>query len=276
MTKPVEQREEVLQAFTMCREPPALIGGFAVNVHDSGARDDRYRFPRSRAALRNAESCLPPRELAKSGDFRLSGNTSMPSSQTGTPQQSSLFGAAPPVPTDRLFLGIFPDPATAARIDALGADVCARHGIRTPRHQSDRLHITLFHIGDWAGLSQYTVDTVIAAAEKTSAAPFQIALNEVASFAARRERSPLVLKANQGNEALHRFRDQLGVELTRVGLGRCVSKTFEPHVTLAYAQAQVEAEPIEPVIWTASEFVLIHSLLGQTRHIRLGSWPLQA
>jgi hypothetical protein len=34
MTKLVEQLKEALQAFTVCREPPALIGGFAVNVHN--------------------------------------------------------------------------------------------------------------------------------------------------------------------------------------------------------------------------------------------------
>ena len=116
----------------------------------------------------------------------------------------------------------------------------------------------------------------MAAAEKVKVAPFQIHLNEVASFPGKREKLPLVLKANHGNEALHHFRAQLGAELTRVGLGRCVSKTFEPHVTLAYAPQQIGAEPVEPIGWNASEFVLIHSLLGKTRHIRLGSWPLQA
>ncbi|MBL8297281.1 MAG: hypothetical protein JNN30_02935 [Rhodanobacteraceae bacterium] len=34
MAKLVEQLREVLQAFTVCREPPALIGGFAVNVYN--------------------------------------------------------------------------------------------------------------------------------------------------------------------------------------------------------------------------------------------------
>lgn len=218
----------------------------------------------------------PPRELAKSGDFRLSGQSSVPASPAGTPQQASLFGSAPPVPTDRLFLGIFPDPATASRIDALGAEVCARHGIGTPRHQPERLHITLFHIGDWAGLSPYTVDAVATAVGTVNAAPFEICLNEVASFSGRRERSPLVLKADRGNDALHRFRARLGEALTRAGFGRCVSRTFEPHVTLAYAARQVPAEAVDEIRWTATEFVLIHSLLGQTRHIRLGSWALRA
>ncbi|HSX61304.1 MAG TPA: 2'-5' RNA ligase family protein [Tahibacter sp.] len=206
----------------------------------------------------------------------MSGRSPVPQSAASSPEQSSLFGSAPPVPTDRLFLGIYPDAATAARIDALAADVCARHGVRAPRHRPDRLHITLFHIGDWAGLSQCTVDTVVAAAGRVRAEAFAIRMNEVASFSGNRERLPLVLKASHGNEALHRFREQLGVELTRAGLGRCVSKTFEPHVTLVYAPQRLEPEPVEPVRWIASEFVLIHSLLGKTQHLRLGSWPLRA
>lgn len=190
--------------------------------------------------------------------------------------QSSLFGDAPARATDRLFLGLYPDPATAARIDALGADVCGHHGVRAPRHRPERLHITLFHIGDWAGLSQDTVDTAAAAAARTLAAPFEICLDQVISFTGRRENLPLVLKASEGNAALHAFRKQLGQELTRVGLGRCVSQTFEPHVTLAYAPQRVEAEAVQPVRWLAQEFVLIHSLLGQSRHIVLGRWPLAA
>lgn len=191
-------------------------------------------------------------------------------------QQSGLFGFDPPVPTDRLFLGLFPDPATAARIAALGEDVCRRHGLRVPRHQVGRLHVTLFHIGDWAGLPAATVETAVAAAGALCFAPFDVRLDEVASFSGNPQRRPLVLKAGAGNETLHTFREHLGRELLRSGLGRCVTRAFVPHVTLAYAPQGVAAEPVEPIVWRASEFLLIHSLLGQTRHVPLGRWPLRA
>ncbi|MBL8297280.1 MAG: 2'-5' RNA ligase family protein [Rhodanobacteraceae bacterium] len=252
----------------------AAEGGLRVTAPAEG--DSVTRFFDLMELAEMLSPVWPPRELAQSGDFRLSGNSSTSLAQADMPQQSSLFGSAPPEPTDRLFLGIFPDTATAARIDALAAEVCARHGIRAPRHRPERLHVTLFHIGDWAGLSQYTVDTVVAAAGRVSATPFQVQWNEVASFSSRRERSPLVLKASAGNECLHRFRAQLGAELSRVGLGRCAVKAFEPHVTLAYAAEQIAPEPVEPIDWNVVEFVLIHSLLGQTRHVRLGAWPLGA
>jgi hypothetical protein len=32
---------------------------------------------------------------------------------------------------------------------------------------------------------------------------------------------------------------------------------------------------VETVGWSVREFVLVHSLLGQTRHVLLARWPLQ-
>jgi 2'-5' RNA ligase len=216
----------------------------------------------------------PPRELAQSGDYRMSGKMRASKPQLGTPSQSSLFDSVPPVPTDRLFLGLFPDASAIERIDALSAQVSQRHDLRVPRHKPERLHVTLFHIGDWAGLPQDTVAAASSAAASLKAEPFEICFDEVASFSGRPDKRPLVLRSAQDNQPLHAFRENLGRELTRVGLGRCVSRGFEPHVTLTYAPAQIAAESIEPIRWTARDFVLIHSLLGQTRYIELGRWPL--
>lgn len=136
--------------------------------------------------------------------------------------------------------------------------------------------MTLFHIGDWAGLPQDTAAAASRAAASLRAEPFEINLDEIASFSGRPDKRPLVLKSTQGNQSLYAFREKLGRELTRVGLGRCVSRGFEPHVTLAYAPTLVAAESVEPVRWTVRDFVLIHSLLGQTRYIELGRWTLSA
>ena len=190
--------------------------------------------------------------------------------------QQSLFGFAPAEPTDRLFLALFPDASTAAAVAALAADVGKRHRLDSRPHQTDRLHITLVHIGDWAGLPADIVDSTLAAAARVRAAPVDIAMDEVVSFANRRSKPPVVLKSRQRNEALHALRAGIGRELAAVGLGRCVTGTFEPHVTLTYATQNVAAEAVGPIAWTAQEFVLIHSLLGQTRHIPLGRWPLTA
>lgn len=257
------------------QQPLAAEGGLP--FRPPPPKDGLARFFELMEVVQMLSPRWPSRELAQDrGGFLLSGKVPMSSAQDDAFAQSSLFGSAPAVPTDRLFLGLFPDAATAARIDALGAEVCARHGLRVPRHQPGRLHITLFHIGDWAGLPMDTVEAARTAAASLRAAPFSVVLDEVASFSGRRDQRPLVLKAAGGNAALQAFRAELGGALARNGLGRCVSRTFEPHVTLAYAAQTVDAEAVPPITWTAQEFVLIHSLLGQTRHVVLGRWALDA
>lgn len=187
--------------------------------------------------------------------------------------QSSLPGFAPPAATDRLFLAVFPDPATAARLAALAADQCARHGLRGKPLLPGRLHVTLFHLGDWAGLPPGVVDATMKAAARVRAAPFEVVFDRVASFDGRRDRLPFVLRCEGGNTALRAFRAELGGLLREAGVVPAGSG-FEPHVTLAYDARKVAAEPVAPIGWRVDEFVLVHSLLGRARHVRLGGWPL--
>ena len=69
------------------------------------------------------------------------------------------------------------------------------------------------------------------------------------------------------------FRRTLGAALTRCGLRRVANTNFTPHVTLLYDARGVDEYPIEPIFWTVTEFVLIHSVKG---HDYRGRWPLQA
>jgi 2'-5' RNA ligase len=190
------------------------------------------------------------------------------------PTTQAMFpGFAPEAPTDRLFFALFPDPATAARLAALAQDQAARHGLSGLPLPRERLHVTLFHLGDWSGVPPDVVDAACRAAAKLHATPFEVRLDEVASFANHGEK-PFVLKAHGGNQALRSFRAELARQLRRQGLARAAGESFEPHVTLLYDRRLVPAEPLPPVAWQAGEWVLVHSLLGQSRHLRLGTWPM--
>lgn len=189
-------------------------------------------------------------------------------------QQSSLPGFAPAAPTDRLFLAIFPDRETAAQLATLAATQCAHHGLRGRPLATERFHVTLFHLGDSAGLRHDVVDAASKAASRVQAGSFELAFDQVASFAGRRDKVPFVLKADGGNAALRQFHADLAAQLREAGLGHFANGSFEPHVTLAYDARMVAPEAVFPVCWRADEFVLIHSLLGQTRHIPLARWAL--
>ena len=188
--------------------------------------------------------------------------------------QSGFDAFAPPVPTDRLFLALFPDGETAERIAALAASQCQRRGLRGKPLHADRMHATLFHLGDRVGVPDGVVAAAKRAAEAIRTEPFELAFDTVGSFATRRAQKPFVLKAASGNEALRAFHARLAEALRRNGLGEWTRGSFEPHVTLAYDGAVVPFEPGPAIGWTAREFVLVHSLLGQTRHIRLAHWSL--
>lgn len=188
--------------------------------------------------------------------------------------QASFPGFAPAAATDRLFLAVFPDGETAVQLSELAAVQCARHGLRGKPLAAARFHVTLFHLGDWAGLREDVVNAATRAAARMRAAPFEVTFDRVASFDGRRDKLPFVLRADGGNAALRAFHADLGARLGEEGLRLPATTGFEPHVTLAYDARKVAAESVAPVVWRVEEFVLIHSLLGKTRHLRLGSWVL--
>jgi len=175
--------------------------------------------------------------------------------------------------TDRLFFALFPDATTAARIYALQQDLRVRHGLWGRPLAMDRLHVTLCHLGDYAGLPQAVVAKAREAAGRLSAVSFEVTFDCALSFAGRARNRPFVLRSKHGAAAVTAFQKQLGVGMAVCGLGAFV-RPYTPHMTLLYDSAEVAEHEIEPVTWTATEFVLVHSLLGQTRHISIGNWPL--
>lgn len=197
----------------------------------------------------------------------------------GSPrQQASLAGFEPAAATDRLFFAVFPDPATAARIAALARSLHDQHRLRGKPLRADRLHVTLHHLGDHAGLPRDIVDAAGQAAERTAETePFQVAFDSASSFAGRSRNRPCVLRgAPEGLAPLVVLQQRLGTAMAATGLARHVGRDFTPHVTLLYDDRSLEPPPVERVEWTVRDFVLVHSLLGRTEHRILGRWPLRA
>lgn len=190
-------------------------------------------------------------------------------------QQLSFDGfATGQPPPDRLFFGIFPPAAVAAGLARMAQGLRARHDLTGRPLATERFHITLFHLGDYFGLPEALVRSALEAAATVTAPPFEVMFDFTESFSTRQTNLPLVLRASTGVDRLMGFQQKLGDALKRVGLGRHVRSQFTPHVTLLYDMKSVSREPVEPVGWTADEFVLVHSLYGETRHVPLGRWPL--
>lgn len=181
--------------------------------------------------------------------------------------------AAAGPPTDRLFLAVFPDEAAKDRLDALAHGLRAGRGLSGRPLARDRFHCTLRHLGDFAGVPQHIVDAASrAAASLVSTPAFDVTFDRLVSFGGR-EQKPWVLLGGEGAEGLQALHSKLQPALAKIpGVPRETRLT--PHVTLLYDRTGVPEQAIDPIGWTVNEVVLVHSLLGQTRHVPLARWSL--
>lgn len=187
-------------------------------------------------------------------------------------QQMGLPGFDPPTPTDRLMFLLYPDAATAERIAAEARRLRESLNLRGQLLLTDRLHVTLHHLGDYVGLPADVVRKGEAAGAAVAAAPFDVAFDRAASFANRPGNNPFTLQGGEGVQALVAFQQRLALEMAKVGLKP--DKAFLPHVTLLYDGQVVPAQPVLPLAWTVDRFALVQSKLGQTRHVILRTWAL--
>jgi RNA 2',3'-cyclic 3'-phosphodiesterase len=196
------------------------------------------------------------------------------------PAQSSLPGFdATPKPVDRLFFAIFPDSATSARIAQLALQLRAEHGLRGSPLKQERFHVTLHHLGDYAGLQQGIVAMASQAAAAVVRQPFDlsfdISFDRAASFCSTPRNRPFVLRGGDGLAAVTAFQQALSTEMTKAGLGRWAKRAYTPHVTLLYDDRCIAEQSVEAIGWTAHEIVLVHSLINQSLHVPLARWPLR-
>ncbi|MGF6772062.1 2'-5' RNA ligase [Paraburkholderia sp. GAS199] len=195
------------------------------------------------------------------------------------PEQLWLPGLeAPPVPTDGLFFAVFPDSKTAAGIAKLAQGLCAETRSRSKPLAANRLHVTLHHLGNFVGgLPQDQVEAAMRSAASIRMAPFSVEFDRTTSFASKPRPGPLVLAGGEGVGGLHALHEALASALQTEGFAARAERfdtPYTPHVTLAYGIPWMEARPVEAVCWNVRELVLVHSLLGRTRHVALARWPL--
>lgn len=186
--------------------------------------------------------------------------------------QLGLPGFDPPTPTDRLMFLLYPDATTAARIAGEAARLKASLGLRGGLLQTERLHVTLHHLGDYVGLPQDTVGKGVSAGDALSASSFEVIFDRALSFAGRPGNNPFTLQGVQGLGSLVAFQKALGEKMAAAALRP--DRSFTPHVTLLYDERIVVEQPIAPIPWTVDRFALVQSKLGRTQHVILREWVL--
>jgi 2'-5' RNA ligase len=84
-----------------------------------------------------------------------------------------------------------------------------------------------------------------------------------------------VLTGGAGADGFGALRQALVTAMAGAGLRKQIKTSFTPHMTLSYSGPDGDEQTVDPIGWTVSELVLIHSLIGQSKHVVLGRWPLR-
>ncbi len=190
------------------------------------------------------------------------------------PEQFSLPGFDPAPAHKRLphtlFFAILPPASALPHIEHVAQALCRQYGLKGKPTLADRLHVTLHSLGGFDdAIPQGLVDAASAVASALAVPRFQVMFDRALSFPGG---GAFVLRGDDAAAPISAFRSALGEALTQAGLRARPSNTA--HMTLAYDDRLIPEHRIEPMRWMAEDFVLIHSLVGQTVHRHLGRWSL--
>jgi 2'-5' RNA ligase len=172
----------------------------------------------------------------------------------------------------KLFFAILPGLADAERISKLGASLDLQYGIGGQPLRTDRLHITLQVLGEYDERPESDIAMARQAADAVVADAFDVEFDRAMTF--RTPSNPYVLRVGDCTEQIEAFWLNLGIEISNIRPFK--RPPFTPHMTLSYKGRHMEEHAVEPLRWTAREFVLINSHVGDTYHEPVGHWPLRA
>jgi RNA 2',3'-cyclic 3'-phosphodiesterase len=188
---------------------------------------------------------------------------------------NSLAASPPtrrPAGRDNLFFALQPESAARVAIQSVADQLVERQLLGRRPVPPDCWHVTLLYIGRFDGVPSEVIEAACAVANRVDVAPFRLCLERLMSFDGRPGEHPLVLCPNEVPTPLRHLQAALAVHARRLGLVRR-SGSFTPHLTLGREAVHLLPENIDPICWDARAFVLVHSLIGQGRHIVLRRWP---
>lgn len=171
-----------------------------------------------------------------------------------------------------LYLAIAPKMEDARRIDSAAMQVCRQYGLVKRRQAADRLHVTLLAIESFGSdfVPRAPIDAVIHAA--SCAAPrWSIPVSFDRVSASSRSGAFVFCPDEPAAQRIAALRNSLAMALRKTGLK---PEASQPHMTMLYDCALDAAQPIEPIQWTASRFVLLLSHVGLAHHQWIREWPL--
>ncbi|ENZ93528.1 2'-5' RNA ligase [Xanthomonas fragariae] len=121
--------------------------------------------------------------------------------------------------TERLFFAVMADAHTAERAANIAEGLLQAGQVDGKPLGRERLHVTLHHLGDYAGgLPPSLLSRASQAAERVVLDAFDVELDRVGTFGGRRSQLPCVLRGEDRVRGLHDLQGALGRQLARVGI----------------------------------------------------------
>lgn len=141
------------------------------------------------------------------------------------------------------------------------------------------LHVSLLDIGIRKNLTLRSIDSTLAMAKSVadglSFDAFDVSFDCAMSFNPKSTaKKAFVLKMGAGRQQVDALCKQLGHGLALVNV-KSEDKATTPHMTLARSVQTIPVASVPPVRWKVTQLVLIHSVVGETRHVLLKRWALQ-
>lgn len=191
--------------------------------------------------------------------------------QLGFPEISDTADA-----THCPFFALLPSRLDASRIVRRAQDLRRDAGLSGALTSADRLHISLHGVGFHQRLPEHLVDAARKAGDAVSFPEFDITFDCAGSFRGGRDgKFPFVLRSLDDIDALLLFHRALAAAMMLAGLSRWIASHFTPHMTLLYDTRFARPREIEGVRFRMREFVLVDSLVGQSRHVPIARWRLK-
>ena len=191
---------------------------------------------------------------------------------------------APPEPSVTAGLWFFalrvPE-AVAARIADLASGLRLRHGLAGPSVEPVQLHLPLQALQPQPLRKGSWLSAGLRAAASVRGAPFEVRLDRVLTLPSGTTEAMLrsacaLVGGDERESGVMRLRDALGEGMREARLKGARLGRYLPHVALVYDEAAVPQDAVEPISWTATEFVLIEQAHPGAPFIERGRWALAA
>jgi RNA 2',3'-cyclic 3'-phosphodiesterase len=131
-----------------------------------------------------------------------------------------------------------------------------------------RLHVTLGITNDFPEHVPQLADQLLAIGASIEAEPCRVSFDQLSG-----REGTIALRPSKASPGLSRLHREITNAMNFKGVLRD-GWQCRPHITLAYYDRHEFIAPSPKFEWEVSELVLVHSLLGKTRHLVLGRWPL--